>query len=152
MTIEEALIKVKEGAWFLEEYPEWNDDEAVVLASVQYIGTTLRFASNRLREDKEVILTAIQSNTFACKYSLLKGYKKFNDIVEKEVEDFLFSFWNNHNLEARLQVANHPNFLPPLEQIEIGLQDSNRDVRQVYQLRQDEWSSKIEENKLRNTL
>ncbi len=35
MTKEEALIKVKEGVWFLEEYPECNNDKEIVLAVVK---------------------------------------------------------------------------------------------------------------------
>lgn len=50
----------------------------------------------------------------------------------------MFSCWNNQIDRVRLQVANHPKFLPTLDQMEIGLQDSDNEVKEIYQLRQDE--------------
>ncbi len=58
----------------------------------------------------------------------------------------MFSCWNNRNGGVRLQFANHPNFLPSVEQIKIGLKDDTYEVKQIYKLRQDEWLAKLEEN------
>ncbi len=128
-----------------------NDKEVVLAASREY-GLGLFFASADLKKDKELILEIAKVNKYTCKYSLLKGYQTFEEIVEKEGEEFLFSCWNNLSVEVRLMVANHPKFIPTKEQIEIGIKDRNSETRQVYQLRQDEWLAKIEENKLRNSV
>ena len=177
MTKEEALIKVKEHYWFLRERPEWNNDKEVAVAAVQKNGWNLEYASNKLKNDKEIVLNAVQqwggalqfasdelkndkdiiltavaSDIDACDYSLLEGYQNFDDIAEKEGETFLFSCWNSDDDAIRLRVANHPNFLPTLEQLEIGLEDEGDEVQEIYRLRKDEWLAKIEENKLRNTV
>ncbi len=57
---------------------------------------------------------------------LLKGYQSFEEILEKEGEVFLFSCWNSKDWEVRLEVANHQNFLPTLEQILIGMNSISR--------------------------
>lgn len=85
-------------------------------------------------------------------YSTLKGYQNFDEIVKKEGEDFLFSCWNNIDWKTRLCVANHPNYLPTLKQIKAGLNDDVIKVKDVYQLRQDEWISKMEGNKLEDNI
>ena len=110
----------------------------------------LYYASNELRNDKEIILAAIVNYSNACQFSLLEGYQDFNEIVEKEGEDFLFSCWNNRIGDTRLQVAQHCNFLPTQKQIGIGLMDNY--VRQIYQLRKDEWFAIMEESKLKSTI
>ncbi len=129
-----------------------KNDKEVVLAAVRQEESALYYASNELRKDKSFILQATQINKYACQHSLLNGYKRFNAIVKKEGINFLFSCWNNESWEIRLQVAKHHNFLPTVKQIESGLKDKCKEVQQVYQLRQDEWLSKMEENKLRNTI
>lgn len=61
--------------------------------------------------------------------------------------------YNIDNWKIRLQVTNHPNYFPTLEKIKIGLNDEYDEVKNpTYQLRQDEWFAKIEENKLRSTI
>ncbi len=154
MTREEVLVAAKKNWQFLRKNPEWNNDKEIVMASVKQFKWALEFASDELKNDKEIILAAIVNYSNACKWSLLEGYQDFNEIVEKEGEDFLFSCWDNKDVQIRMQVANHPDFIPTLEQIENKLND-NEDysfIKEIYQLRQDEWISKIEENKLRNTL
>ncbi len=127
-----------------------KNDKEIVLAAVRQDGSTLYYASDELRQDKEVVLAATVNDVNACfYYSLLEGYQDFDEIVEKEGEGFLLSCCNNKDYKTRLQVANHPNFLPTLEQIERGLKDKDEEINQVYQLRQYEWLAKIEENKLR---
>ncbi len=53
--------------------------------------------------------------------SRLKGYQSFDEIVEKEVKHFFLSCWKNELVSIRIRVANHPNFIPTIEQIKIGL-------------------------------
>lgn len=67
---------------------------------------------------------------------------------KKEGEGFLFYCWDSHSNSIRLQVANHPNFIPTIDQMEIRLQDENEKIKQIYQLRQSEWCAKIEEIQL----
>ena len=43
------------------EYIDWNDKEEV-LKLVQREGLYLKFASKELRNDKDVVLTAVQQN------------------------------------------------------------------------------------------
>lgn len=109
--------------------------------AVQNNCTSIQDMSYKLKKDKEIILIEVKNDILEC-------YKTFEEIVEKEGEEFLFSCWNNEEWQTRLQVANHPNFLPTLEQIEIGLKNWHGEVKEIYQLRQDEWLAKIEENKL----
>ncbi len=132
---------------------ELKNDKEVVMIAVQQNGSALYYASDKLKSDKEAVLAATVNNVNACFYfSLLEGYQDFDEIVEKESEGFLLSCCNNKDYKTRLQVANHHNFLPTLEQIEIGLKDWDEEVKNVYQLRKDEWLAKIEENNLRNTV
>ncbi len=152
MTKEEAIKKAVQFSNFLQLHPEWNNNKEVVLAAVQKSGWALEHASDEFRKDKEVILSAIANDRWSIRYSLLKGYQDFDEIVEKEGENFLFSCWDNLDEFVRIHVANHPDFLPNLEQIKIRLEDCSEEVQQVYQLRQDEWLSKMEENKLRNNI
>lgn len=103
-----------------------------------------------MRKDKEVILEAVRQVFHVCSYSLLDGYKTFPEILEKEGEEFFFSCWNNVYYRICLGVAQHPNFLPTVEQIEVGLNHPDHSVKQVYELRKDEWLAKIEGNKLKS--
>ena len=41
----------------------------MVLAAVKLIGDTLAFASDQMKEDKEVVLTAVEQNGMALKYA-----------------------------------------------------------------------------------
>lgn len=61
----------------------------------------------------------------------------------------MFSCWYNFDDKIQLQVANHPEFLPAIEQIKVGLTVYSKEVRIICQLRQDEWLAKMEEDKLR---
>ncbi len=196
MTKEEVIEKAGSGFGFLENHPEWCDNERIVLAALEhnpmameyissrlkqdknfvklvidddpwnftYIdsflkedksivmqaieidGEILRTLSPSLRKDKDIVLTAIRSDSCACLYSLLEEYKDFNEVIKNEGESFLFSCWNNFNEDVKLQVANHPNFLPTQEQIETILEDQyqSQEVKKVYQLRKNEWLAKIE--------
>ncbi len=147
-----ALIATSNWGYALEHIAKkLKDDYDVVLAAVQEHGFALADASERLRSNKFIILTAIQSDIDACSESLLEGYQNFDEIVEKEGEDFLFACCNNVDLNVKLRVANHPNFLPTIEQIAIGLDDLEK-IKQIYEMRQDEWLAKIEERQLQATL
>lgn len=128
---------------------EWLDDKEFMTLWVAQGFEVLEFASERLRKDKELVELAVTTNSFNYEHSLLSEYQTFEESVEKKGEPFLFRNWNNQVLSCRLQVANHPNFLPTLEQIEVGLQDKVDIVKNIYQLRKDEWISKIEEQKIR---
>lgn len=66
---------------------------------------------------KKLFLTAIQNNSFPCKHSLLKGYKRLAEIVEKEGEYFLLSCYNNKEVKIRLQVINHHSFITYIKTI-----------------------------------
>ena len=145
-----AISQYGEALYYASD--ELRNDKEIVMAAIKQDGEVLEYASNELRKDKEFILQVVAISTYACKYSLLEGYKNFNEVVEKEGEEFLFSCWNNKEAKTRLQVANHPNFLPTEEQIEVGLKDQRVGVKEVYQLRKEEWMAKMEENKLRNNL
>lgn len=50
----------------------------------------------------------------------------------------MFSCWNNRDNNIRLEVANHNNFTTTLEQIKIGLSNSELKVSEVYSLRKEE--------------
>lgn len=148
-----ALETVKNGDYLPYLTRELQEDKEIVLAAVQHWGMALGSASDELRKDKEIVLTAVKNNAEACKKSLLEGYQNFDQIVKKEGEEFLFSCWNNYIFDVKLQVANHSNFLPTVEQIEAILQGNHEKyLKKVYYFRQDEWLAKMEENKLRNTV
>lgn len=117
MTKEEVLIEAIEDDTyygFLNNNSEWNNDKGIVLAAVQVNGISLQYSSKRIRNykevviaavknngmalnytsdklknDKEVILKDITNNAFSCYHSLLKGYKNFDEIIDKELEEFL---------------------------------------------------------------
>ncbi len=136
---------------FTQLSEELRMDKELCLIVVKVLDRLLDYASDELKKDNELISKSIINNSNACAFSLLEGYQDFDEIVEKEGEEFLFSCWNNRISETRLQVANHPNFLPTLEQVNVILQDENEQeiIKEVYNLRQDEWIAKIEEKKLK---
>lgn len=112
----------------------------------------LKWASRELKNNKEIIIKATANDTNACRFSLLDGYQNFDEILEKEGESFFFSCWNNRNWDITLEITNHINFLPTLDQIEFILKNTDNEITQIYRLRKDEWLAKMEENKLKNTL
>lgn len=177
MTKEEAFKQIeKNNCEFILNHPEWNNDKEIVLIAVQQDGWALQYVSENMKNDKEIAVLAIAQNPLLFQFlsynlrkdkeiilevsknrtlesfSLLEGYQDFDEIVEREGEIFFLSCYNNVDNTIRVKVSNHPNFIPTAEQIEVGLNDKNVLVRQIYQLRKDEWLAKIEENKLRNIL
>lgn len=65
ITKKEAALKaiINEETWKFEYFSDMlKDDKEVVLAAVQKYGWALKYASERLKDDKEVVLAAVQKN------------------------------------------------------------------------------------------
>lgn len=137
MTQQEVIEKVKINNLFLYYHPEWNDNKVVVIEAVKANGLSLSYASKNLRNNKEIILESVKNDSMAAIYSLLEGYQTFDDIIEKEGEDFLFSCYKNNYAKTAIQVANHPNFNPNKEQMNYGLQHINSKIRKAYEIKKE---------------
>lgn len=61
----------------------------MVLSAVKQDERALRYASIELREDKEIMLTAVKENASACNY-ILKGSRVFSSAIKQEDEVFCF--------------------------------------------------------------
>lgn len=129
-----------------------KDDKEIALEAILQDPCAFRYLSSRLKGDKNIILKVAKKDSSLLYHATLKGYQSFDEIVEKEGEAFFLSCWNNKDWKTRLQVAKHHNFLPTVEQIEIGLQDHSKEVSSVYELRKDEWFGKLEELKLQSMI
>lgn len=155
-------------------------DKEIVLTAVQKngsLGNIFQYASDKLKGDKEFILELIKNNLnslssiddhlkndkeFALqvfrldaglvRYFTIPEYNSIEDILNDQGEEFLFSCFDNKSYNLRHFIAIHQNFTPTLEQMNKGLNDKNKEVREVFQLRESEWIAKIEENKLRNII
>lgn len=150
---------------------ELRDNEKIVLMAIKNFGLAIQYASERLQKnrkfiakaikknalvymhiqeefktDRELFLEAVRDNSQVCQFTTVSKYKNFKTLVKEEGEVFLFSCFKNKDFTTRILVANHPNFIPTLEQMEIGLQDKSDKVRDIYKLRQNEWNSKRENN------
>ncbi len=79
----------------MDIFSEWNNDREVVIMAVQQDDFLLECASDELRKDKEVVLLAMANDFISYNFSLLEGYKIIDEVVNKEGEEFLFSYWNN---------------------------------------------------------
>lgn len=63
-------------------------NKEIALEAIKSYSRALELDSE-LRNYKELILKTVASNVYACQHSLLKGYKDFDEIVEKECGIFL---------------------------------------------------------------
>ena len=63
--MDKVLTAVKRDGLSLQEFPEWKEDEEVVLAAVKQNGRALRFTPLRT---KNVVLEAVRQNGFAIQY------------------------------------------------------------------------------------
>lgn len=131
---------------------EWKNNKELMAKAINYNYKAFSYVSDKLKKDKDLILAAARKDISCLSYSNLKGYKNITEIIDKEGEEFLLSCWNNEDGTIILQVANHPNYLPTIEQINVMLKHRWGKVVDAYKLRQDEWLAKIEENKLRNSI
>ncbi len=102
---EVVLAVVKNSGSLYYASSELKNNKEVIIAAIQEYGCALKWSSNELKNDREFILQATKLNTNSCEHSLLKGYKTFEEIIDKE--GFLFSCWNNYNYDVRLRVAKH---------------------------------------------
>ena len=59
-----AIAAVKVDGWQLENYPEFQDDNDVVLVAVKNEGATIQFASERLKSDKKTVIAAIKNDPY----------------------------------------------------------------------------------------
>jgi hypothetical protein len=59
-----AIAAVNIDGWQLENYPEFLDDDDVVLAAVKNEGASIQFASERLKSDKKTVLAAIKNDPY----------------------------------------------------------------------------------------
>lgn len=139
----------QDGQAFQYASDELKNNKALVLKLLPYHGYILEYVSDELKKDKEVVLLATQYCSYASKFSLLIGYQNFDEIVEKEGEDFLFSCINNNVWYTRHLIVKHPNFYPNEATIGILLKDKSVDVLEIVKLRILDWFAKVEENKIK---
>ena len=56
-----VLKAVNAYGWSLMIFPDFQDDDEIVMAAVQSTGTALKFASDRLRKDDSIIRAALSN-------------------------------------------------------------------------------------------
>lgn len=76
-----ALSNVRNDGYALMYQKEFQDDDEVVLASVEINGMSLRYASERLRSDKSIVLAAVKNDPQAKQYAS-EELKKDYDILK----------------------------------------------------------------------
>ncbi len=76
-----AIAAVQVDAWQLENYPEFQDDNDVVLAAVQNKGATIQFASARLKSDKKTVIAAIKNDPYILDF-IDEKFRDDDDILD----------------------------------------------------------------------
>ncbi|MEE2769875.1 MAG: DUF4116 domain-containing protein [Pseudomonadota bacterium] len=66
-----ALELISKNGYNLKNFPEFQDDRDIVFEAVKKDGTTLAYASEELRSNREFVLEAMKENPRVSKYSLL---------------------------------------------------------------------------------
>ena len=77
----EAIEKLKEGTILLKKCAEkLRNDKEVVITAVSKYGTALEYASKKLRNDKEVVMTAVSNDESALDFAS-EELKRDEDIL-----------------------------------------------------------------------
>jgi hypothetical protein len=76
-----AIAVVKADAWQLENFPDFQDDNDVVLAAVQTEGATIQFASERLKSDKKTVLAAVKNDPYILDF-IDEKFRDDDDILD----------------------------------------------------------------------
>lgn len=88
------LKKIQRKGKLLSKYQQYEDNDVMVNAAIKNNGLALEFASQRLRNDKDIILTAVKQNGLAIKFAL--DHITDNDIIttiltnEKQKENIIY--------------------------------------------------------------
>jgi len=74
-----VINECRQNCYNLESYPEYNNDRDVVLIAINCNGKCLRYASDELKSDEEIITIACMNNINAIIYidESYKGNKDF---------------------------------------------------------------------------
>lgn len=152
---------------------ELKNDKDIALAAIQKNYLALNYISDELLGNKELAIAAIQLDGNALQYFYNKlendadllfsfwnhkdweirlrvaNHPKFIHTKEQIEIGIKDSKTNSVYKKRKLYWESvKEDFIPTIEQIEIGLNHQELDVRELYRLRQDEWVAKIEESKL----
>lgn len=148
-----AILAIeKDGKNYLQVSDTLKNDKEIALLAVQKHGRNLRDLPEELRKEKQIILEAFKENSSSIAFSLNTDLDSDQKIFQIYGNDFICLCGSNRKLKTKLNAIQNINYLPTIKQIENGLKDINYKVRQIYQLRKDEWLAKIEEDKLRDNL
>lgn len=136
-------------------FPNFQDDKELVEVAVQSSVNAIVYASNRLKEDKTIIKKLFEKSSICFLYlkdELVADLDFMNELFYNNqnpiTEKFLKENCNHSNQFMRLSVSIYPKFYPKKTQIKKGLKDKFIKVREIYQLRQEEWIADIENKKL----
>lgn len=86
MTKEEAIKKVTEDGWCFKEMREFHDDIDVAKAALKSNGYNLSHLTNRLKNNKELVLIAVNQVGMALQYASLE-LKNDKEVVEAAIEN-----------------------------------------------------------------
>lgn len=150
----------QESKYFKLLSQEIQDSKVIVLQCIEINPNLLFDLPYLYKSDRDVVLQALMGDADTQRFCEIEEIKnnpnyfiEYLQTLENNIgfNDILNRCANNQNFKTKLFIANHPDFLPTTDQIEIGL-ESRKALKEVYQLRKDEWLAKIEENKLKNNI
>lgn len=91
MTKEEAIKKLEESGTYFREMTNFHDDKDVALVAVKKRGISLRYCSNRLKNDVDIVSEAIKQDIEALNF-VSEEFMKDPRIIEIAKQNGLESF------------------------------------------------------------
>jgi len=85
MNFKDVLKRISEEKTSLEFFPEFNDEEKIVLAALKNDGHMLKFASERLKNKPAVVLKAVEADKDALKHAA-EGLRNDEAFMFKQIK------------------------------------------------------------------
>jgi hypothetical protein len=119
-----AAVKI-DGTTLTYASARLKDDEAIVLAAVEQDGRALMFASDRLKDNEEVVLAAVKKNGTPLIYASARLRSDVNFCIEcaKKYPEYIAYFKG----EAKKIFQAHQNDLEAIEEVYTQQQQNKAD-------------------------
>ncbi len=107
-----------------------------------------------LKNDKDILIKYIAISKNGYYINLLESSVVDATYVEQLKKLLELPLYNKESLEVKIKVFTYllPDYVLSLKEIEKELKSKHNEIKEIVELRKDEWLAKIEENKLRNAL
>ena len=130
MTKEEAIQKLEESGSYYREMIEFHDDKDIALVAVKKRGISLRYCSDRLKNDFDVVSEAINQDIEAINFVSkdLKNDSRIHEIGEKKSMEDLNK--RIKEKEWKDKIKREKEIAEEKRQLEIKMDLLNRKVTQ----------------------